>query len=29
VDPLPFRTAGGAVVPLRATLLPDPRWLER
>ena len=29
VDPLLFRTAGGAVVPLRATLLPDLRWLER
>jgi hypothetical protein len=29
VDPLLFRTAGGSVVPLRATLLPDPRWLER
>ena len=29
VDPLLFRTAGGAVVPLRATLLPDPSWLER
>jgi hypothetical protein len=29
VDPLLFRTAGGAVVPLRATLLPDPHWLER
>ena len=29
VDPLLFRSAGGAVVPLRATLLPDPRWLER
>ena len=29
VDPLLFRTACGAVVPLRARLLPDPRWLER
>jgi hypothetical protein len=29
VDPLLFRTACGAVVPLRATLLPDARWLER
>ena len=29
VDPLLFRSAGGAVVPLRASLLPDPRWLER
>jgi hypothetical protein len=29
VDPLLFRTAGGAVVPLRAALLPDPRWIER
>lgn len=29
VDPLLFRSAAGVVVPLRAALLPDPRWLER
>ena len=29
VHPLLFRSAAGAVVPLRALLLPDPRWLER
>ena len=29
VDPLLFRTASGAVVALRARLLPDLRWLER
>jgi hypothetical protein len=29
VDPLLFRTAAGAVVPLRAALVPDPRWIER
>ncbi|MEB3360632.1 MAG: DUF4334 domain-containing protein [Synechococcaceae cyanobacterium] len=29
VDPLLFRSAAGVVVPLRASLLPDPRWLKR
>jgi hypothetical protein len=29
VDPLLFETAAGSVVPLRAVVMPDPRWLER